>query len=162
MIIIEIIFIMLIIGFIVVSIWIYIMNSSKNKKINKYMPIPINYSIYNNIQKLTLDIVNNIDNYSIDEINDKINDIVNLYIDDYFPNKTITNIKLFKELKRKETIRLIKNSLFDKYNNDDSYYNYDNINIEIKRNIVLNKMNELNRYFKVLEEMHDIDIIINE
>jgi hypothetical protein len=153
---------MLIIGFIVVSIWIYIMNSSKNKKINKYMPIPINYSIYNNIQKLTLDIVNNIDNYSIDEINDKINDIVNLYIDDYFPNKTITNIKLFKELKRKETIRLIKNSLFDKYNNDDSYYNYDNINIEIKRNIVLNKMNELNRYFKVLEEMHDIDIIINE
>ena len=151
---------MLIIGFIIISICIYSINFY-NKK-DKYMPIPINYSIYNNIQKITLDIINNINNYSVDEINDKINEITNLYIDDYFPNNNITNIKLFKELKRKETIRLIKNSIFDKYNKDDSYYNHDNITSEIKRNIVLNKINELNRYFKVLEEMNEIDIIINE
>jgi hypothetical protein len=150
---------MFIIGFIIVSIWICYVKSLKKK--DKYTPIPINYSIYNNIQKITEDIVNNINNYSIDEINNKINEIINLYIDDYFPNKTINNIKLFKELKRKETIRLIKNAIFDKYNNDDSYYNYDNINIEIKRNIVLNKINDLNKYFKILEEMNDIDIIIN-
>lgn len=149
---------MLIIGFIIVSIWLYFIKSPKDK----YTPIPINYNIYNNIEKITADIVNNINNYSFDEINDKINEIINLYIDDYFPNKTINNIKLFKELKRKETIRLIKNAIYDKYNNDDSYYNYNNINIEIKRNIVLNKINELNKYFKVLEEMNNIDIIINE
>lgn len=149
---------MLIIGFIIVSICLYFIKSPKDK----YTPIPINYNIYNNIEKITSDIVTNINNYSFDEINDKINEIINLYIDDYFPNKTINNIKLFKELKRKETIRLIKNAIYDKYNNDDSYYNYSNINIEIKRNIVLNKINELNRFFKLLEEMNNIDIIINE
>jgi hypothetical protein len=120
------------------------------------MIIPINYNIYNNIEKHILDIVNNINNYSFDEINEKINEIINLYIDDYFPNRNIKNINIFRELKRKEILRLIKNRLFEKYNNECLVNN----NIELKRTIVLNKINEANKYFKIIEDMNDIDIII--
>ena len=120
------------------------------------MIIPINYNIYNNIEKHILDIVNNINNYSFDEINEKINEIINLYIDDYFPNRKIKNINIFRELKRKEILRLIKNGLFEKYNNECLVNN----NIELKRTIILNKINEANKYFKIIEEMNDIDIII--
>jgi hypothetical protein len=35
-----------------------------------------------------------------------------------------------------------------------------NNNIELKRTIVLNKINEANKYFKIIEDMNDIDIII--
>ncbi len=148
---------MLIIGFIVVSIYICFMNYSKNKNKEKYMIIPINYNIYNNIEIKILDIVNNFNNYSIDDINEKINEIINLYIDDYFPHRNIKNINIFKDLKRKETIRIIKNKLYEKYENECLVNN----NIELKRTIVLNKINESNRYFKIIEEMNDIDIIIN-
>jgi len=148
---------MLIIGFIVVSIYICFMNYSKNKNKEKYMIIPINYNIYNNIEIKILDIVNNFNNYSIDDINEKINEIINLYIDDYFPHRNIKNINIFKDLKRKETLRLIKNKLYEKYENECLVNN----NIELKRTIVLNKINESNRYFKIIEEMNDIDIIIN-
>ena len=120
------------------------------------MIIPINYNIYNNIEKHILDIVNNINNYSFDEINEKINEIINLYIDDYFPNRKIKNINIFRELKRKEILRLIKNGLFEKYNNECLVHN----NIELKRTIILNKINEANKYFKIIEEMNNIDIII--
>ena len=147
---------MLIVGFIVVSIYICFMNYSKNKNKEKYMIIPINYNIYNNIEKHILDIVNNIYNYSFDEINEKINEIINLYIDDYFPNRKIKNINIFRELKRKEILRLIKNGLFEKYNNECLVHN----NIELKRTIILNKINEANKYFKIIEEMNNIDIII--
>jgi len=148
---------MLIVGFIVVSIYICFMNYSKNKNKEKYMIIPINYNIYNNIEIKILDIVNNFNNYSIDDINEKINEIINLYIDDYFPHRNIKNINIFKDLKRKETLRLIKNKLYEKYENECLVNN----NIELKRTIVLNKINESNRYFKIIEEMNDIDIIIN-
>jgi hypothetical protein len=148
---------MLIVGFIVVSIYICFMNYSKNKNKEKYMIIPINYNIYNNIEIKILDIVNNFNNYSIDDINEKINEIINLYIDDYFPHRNIKNINIFKDLKRKETIRIIKNKLYEKYENECLVNN----NIELKRTIVLNKINESNRYFKIIEEMNDIDIIIN-
>ena len=148
---------MLIIGFIVVSIYICFMNYSKNKNKEKYMIIPINYNIYNNIEIKILDIVNNFNNYSIDDINEKINEIINLYIDDYFPHRNIKNINIFKDLKRKETIRIIKNKLYEKYESECLVSN----NIELKRTIVLNKINESNRYFKIIEEMNDIDIIIN-
>jgi len=120
------------------------------------MIIPINYNIYTNIEKHILDIVNNIYNYSFDEINEKINEIINLYIDDYFPNRKIKNINIFRELKRKEILRLIKNRLFEKYNNECLVNN----NIELKRTIILNKINEANKYFKIIEEMNNIDIII--
>jgi hypothetical protein len=133
------------------------MNYSKNKNKEKYMIIPINYNIYNNIEIKILDIVNNFNNYSIDDINEKINEIINLYIDDYFPHRNIKNINIFKDLKRKETIRIIKNKLYEKYENECLVNN----NIELKRTIVLNKINESNRYFKIIEEMNDIDIIIN-
>jgi hypothetical protein len=146
---------MLIIGFIIVSI--FIMNYVKNKKKEKYMVIPINYNIYNNIEKKILDIVNNFNIYSIDEINEKIDEIINLYLDDYFPHRIIKNIKIFRDLKRKEILRLIKNKLYDKYENECNVNN----NIELKRTIILNKINEANRYFKIIEEMNDIDIIIN-
>ena len=76
--------------FIIVSTYICLRNY-KSKR-DKYMIIPINYNIYNNIEKHILDIVNNINNYSFDEINEKINEIINLYIDDYFPNRNIKNI----------------------------------------------------------------------
>jgi hypothetical protein len=148
---------MLIIGFIVVSIYICFINYSKRKNKEKYMIIPINYNIYNNIEIKILDIVNNFNNNSIDEINEKINEIINLYIDDYFPHRNIKNINIFKDLKRKETIRIIKNKLYEKYENECLVSN----NIELKRTIVLNKINESNRYFKIIEEMNDIDIIIN-
>lgn len=145
---------MLIIGFIIVSVYICFINYTKKK--DKYMIIPFNYNIYNNIQNKILDIVNNIDTYSIDEINEKINEIINLYLDDYFPHRTIKNIKIFKELKRKEILRLIKNSLFEKYNNECNVNN----NIELRRTIILNKINDINKYFNIIEEMNDIDIII--
>jgi hypothetical protein len=145
---------MLIIVFIIVSTYICLRNY-KSKR-DKYMIIPINYNIYNNIEKHILDIVNNINNYSFDEINEKINEIINLYIDDYFPNRNIKNINIFRELKRKEILRLIKNRLFEKYNNECLVNN----NIELKRTIVLNKINEANKYFKIIEDMNDIDIII--
>jgi hypothetical protein len=148
---------MLIIGFIVVSIYICFINYSKRKNKEKYMIIPINYNIYNNIEIKILDIVNNFNNNSIDEINEKINEIINLYIDDYFPHRNIKNINIFKDLKRKETIRIIKNKLYEKYESECLVSN----NIELKRTIVLNKINESNRYFKIIEEMNDIDIIIN-
>jgi hypothetical protein len=148
---------MLIIGFIVVSIYICFINYSKKKNKEKYMIIPINYNIYNNIEIKILDIVNNFNNNSIDEINEKINEIINLYIDDYFPHRNIKNINIFKDLKRKETIRIIKNKLYEKYESECLVSN----NIELKRTIVLNKINESNRYFKIIEEMNDIDIIIN-
>jgi hypothetical protein len=121
------------------------------------MIIPINYNIYNNIEKKIINIVDNINNYSFDQINEKINEIINLYIDDYFPNRNIKNINIFRELKRKEILRLIKNGLFEKYNNECLVHN----NIELKRTIVLNKINEANKYFKLIEDMNDIDIIIN-
>jgi hypothetical protein len=54
-------------------------------------------------------------------------------------------------------LRLIKNKLYDKYENECNVNN----NIELKRTIILNKINEANRYFKIIEEMNDIDIIIN-
>ena len=145
---------MLIIVFIIVSTYICLRNY-KSKR-DKYMIIQINYNIYNNIEKHILDIVNNINNYSFDEINEKINEIINLYIDDYFPNRNIKNINIFRELKRKEILRLIKNRLFEKYNNECLVNN----NIELKRTIVLNKINEANKYFKIIEDMNDIDIII--
>ena len=145
---------MLIIVLIIVST--YICLRSYKKKKDKYMIIPINYNIYNNIEKHILDIVNNINNYSFDEINEKINEIINLYIDDYYPNRKIMNINIFRELKRKEILRLIKNRLFEKYNNECLVNN----NIELKRTIILNKINEANKYFKIIEEMNDIDIII--
>ena len=88
-------------------------------------------------------------------IGDKL-DSINLYIDDYFPNRNIKNINIFRELKRKEILRLIKNRLFEKYNNECLVNN----NIELKRTIVLNKINEANKYFKIIEDMNDIDIII--
>ena len=145
---------MLIIVLIIVSTYICLRNYKKKK--DKYMIIPINYNIYNNIEKHILDIVNNINNYSFDEINEKINEIINLYIDDYYPNRKIKNINIFRELKRKEILRLIKNGLFEKYNNECLVNN----NIELKRTIILNKINEANKYFKIIEEMNDIDIII--
>ena len=145
---------MLIIVLIIVSTYICLRNYKKKKE--KYMIIPINYNIYNNIEKHILDIVNNINNYSFDEINEKINEIINLYIDDYFPNRKIKNINIFRELKRKEILRLIKNGLFEKYNNECLVHN----NIELKRTIILNKINEANKYFKIIEEMNNIDIII--
>ena len=148
---------MLIIGFIIVSAYICFMNYSKNKKKEKYMIIPINYNIYNIIEKKILDIVNNINIYSIDEINEKIDEIINLYLDDYFPHRNIKNIKIFRDLKRKELLRIIKNKLYEKYENECNVNN----NIELKRTIILNKINEANRYFKIIEEMNDIDIIIN-
>lgn len=88
---------MLIIGFIIVSVYICFMNYAKNKKKEKYMVIPINYNIYNNIQNKILDIVNNFNIYSIDEINEKIAEIINLYLDDYFPHRNIKNIKIFRD-----------------------------------------------------------------
>jgi hypothetical protein len=115
------------------------------------------YNIYNNIEKKIINIVDNINNYSFDQINEKINEIINLYIDDYFQNRNIKNINIFRELKRKEILRLIKNGLFEKYNNECLVHN----NIELKRTIVLNKINEANKYFKIIEDMNDIDIIIN-
>jgi hypothetical protein len=133
------------------------MNYAKNKKKEKYMVIPINYNIYNNIQNKILDIVNNFNIYSIDEINEKIAEIINLYLDDYFPHRNIKNIKIFRDLKRKEILRIIKNKLYEKYENECNVNN----NIELKRTIILNKINEANRYFKIIEEMNDIDIIIN-
>ena len=145
---------MLIIVLIIVSTYICLRNYKKKKE--KYMIIPINYNIYNNIEKHILDIVNNIYNYSFDEINEKINEIINLYIDDYYPNRKIKNINIFRELKRKEILRLIKNGLFEKYNNECLVHN----NIELKRTIILNKINEANKYFKIIEEMNNIDIII--
>lgn len=145
---------MLIIVLIIVSTYICLRNYKKKKE--KYMIIPINYNIYNNIEKNILDIVNNINNYSFDEINEKINEIINLYIDDYFPNRKIKNINILRELKRKEILRLIKNGLFEKYNNECLVHN----NIELKRTIILNKINEANKYFKIIEEMNNIDIII--
>jgi hypothetical protein len=145
---------MLFIVLIIVSTYICLRNYKKKKE--KYMIIPINYNIYNNIEKNILDIVNNINNYSFDEINEKINEIINLYIDDYFPNRKIKNINIFRELKRKEILRLIKNGLFEKYNNECLVHN----NIELKRTIILNKINEANKYFKIIEEMNNIDIII--
>jgi hypothetical protein len=148
---------MLIIGFIIVSVYICFMNYAKNKKKEKYMVIPINYNIYNNIQNKILDIVNNFNIYSIDEINEKIAEIINLYLDDYFPHRNIKNIKIFRDLKRKEILRIIKNKLYEKYENECNVNN----NIELKRTIILNKINEANRYFKIIEEMNDIDIIIN-
>jgi hypothetical protein len=146
---------MLIIVFIIVSTYICLKNYRKKK--DKYMIIPINYNIYNNIEKKIINIVDNINNYSFDQINEKINEIINLYIDDYFPNRNIKNINIFRELKRKEILRLIKNGLFEKYNNECLVHN----NIELKRTIVLNKINEANKYFKIIEDMNDIDIIIN-
>ena len=146
---------MLIIVFIIVSTYICLRNYRKKK--DKYMIIPINYNIYNNIEKKIINIVDNINNYSFDQINEKINEIINLYIDDYFPNRNIKNINIFRELKRKEILRLIKNGLFEKYNNECLVHN----NIELKRTIVLNKINEANKYFKLIEDMNDIDIIIN-
>ena len=43
--------------------------------------IPINYNIESNIQMILYDIIDNMDNYSIDEVNIKINDIINLELD---------------------------------------------------------------------------------
>jgi hypothetical protein len=143
---------MFIIGFIIVSICFYCINKKK-----KQQYIPINYTIYNNIDVIINDIVNNIDVYSMDEVNSKINDIIALYIDDYFPNRRINNIKLFRELKRKETLRMIKNSLIAKYTKNTLINN----NIELNRTIILNKTNDLNNYIKILDEMYNIDIIIN-
>jgi len=143
---------MFIIGFIIVSICFYCINKKK-----KQQYIPINYTIYNNIDVIINDIVNNIDVYSMDEVNSKINDIIALYIDDYFPNRRINNIKLFRELKRKETLRMIKNSLIAKYTKNTLINN----NIELHRTIILNKTNDLNNYIKILDEMYNIDIIIN-
>lgn len=143
---------MFIIGFIIVSICFYYINKTKKKQY-----IPINYTIYNNIDVIINDIVNNIDVYSMDEVNSKINDIIALYIDDYFPNRRINNIKLFRELKRKETLRMIKNSLIAKYTKNILINN----NVELNRTIILNKTNDLNNYIKILDEMYNIDIIIN-
>ena len=53
-------------------------------------------------------------------------------------------------------MRLIKNSLFEKYNNECNVNN----NIELRRTIILNKINDINKYFNIIEEMNDIDIII--
>uniref|UniRef100_A0A6C0ETH8 Uncharacterized protein n=1 Tax=viral metagenome TaxID=1070528 RepID=A0A6C0ETH8_9ZZZZ len=68
----------------------------------------------------------------------------------------IETIREKQELKRKEILRLIKNGLFEKYNNECLVHN----NIELKRTIILNKINEANKYFKIIEEMNNIDIII--
>ena len=147
---------MLIIVLMIISTYICYKTYNQKKK-EKYMIIQINYNIYNIIEKKILDIVNNINNYSFDEINDIINDIINLYVNDYFPNTNIKNIKIFRELKRKEIIHLIKNGLYKKYNNECLVNN----NIELRRTIILNKINDTNNYIKLINEMNDIDIIIN-
>lgn len=69
----------------------------------------------------------------------------------------ILKILRYSEIKRKEILRIIKNKLYEKYENECNVNN----NIELKRTIILNKINEANRYFKIIEEMNDIDIIIN-
>ena len=149
---------MLIIGLVVASTYIYLTNNSKKHKKNKEMIIPINYKIYDNIQIKILDIVNNFNNYSIDTINEKLNEIINLYIDDYYSKNGINNLKIFRELKRKETLNMIKNRLYEKYDKECVINN----NIELRRTIILNKINEANRYFNLIEEMNDIDIIISQ
>ena len=53
---------------------------------------------------------------------------------------------------------MIKNRLYEKYDKECVINN----NIELRRTIILNKINEANRYFNLIEEMNDIDIIISQ
>ena len=52
---------------------------------------------------------------------------------------------------------MIKNSLIAKYTKNILINN----NVELNRTIILNKTNDLNNYIKILDEMYNIDIIIN-
>ena len=97
------------------------------------------YEIDYKNQDIINDIIYNKNSYSMDQINGKLNEILDK-IDD----------KELKKLERRKIINYIKTRLINmeiiKMNND--------------RQIILNYTNDINNYFRYLEEFDEIDKII--
>ena len=98
------------------------------------------YNVDINIQAILNDIVYNKNSYSMDEMNVKINEILDIQN---------TQNKDLRKVERKKIINYIKNRLIGL-----------EMNKTMERDIILNYTNEINSYFRYLEEFDEIDNII--